>query len=477
MKEKKEVLYIFCAKIITAVLGIVFLSVETKLLSTSDVGDYSLVSGFISVLVSVMISWVGSSSLRYFDKYKDRLSVFNTTVFVLQMLCTAIVLMIVGISSVVMTNIPVKEYLLLTFALALMRSVYEVQEKMFRVNGKYAYYSMATIGQGVMNLVVMIVCARIFQWKAASIFMAAILSTAAFDILAIIMGKSYQEIKFSKYSKALTRTFLDYGVPMVGVWGISWVLNYADRYIIRIFNTASEVGIYTTAYTVAESSLGICISSITLAFFPALVRKWNAGGREDATDYVNRIINYYCLLMIPALTGVWMIKGCMYGTIIDQSYADGAIVIAVSAIGFFFMGMNNILYKLWQLEEKTKKVFYLMLLSAVLNIGLNFLSIPLWGYKAAALTTLLSYMIIFVIAYVLIRKNFEVHFQVKTLGKSAAAAFVMAVFLSIAEKYMHSIPGLFFGILIACCIYFICVCVLGEFKEEVQMIKSKIKRK
>ncbi|MBS1335784.1 MAG: oligosaccharide flippase family protein, partial [Blautia sp.] len=240
MKEKKEVLYIFCAKIITAVLGIVFLSVETKLLSTSDVGDYSLVSGFISVLVSVMISWVGSSSLRYFDKYKDRLSVFNTTVFVLQMLCTAIVLMIVGISSVVMTNIPVKEYLLLTFALALMRSVYEVQEKMFRVNGKYAYYSMATIGQGVMNLVVMIVCARIFQWKAASIFMAAILSTAAFDILAIIMGKSYQEIKFSKYSKALTRTFLDYGVPMVGVWGISWVLNYADRYIIRIFNTASE---------------------------------------------------------------------------------------------------------------------------------------------------------------------------------------------------------------------------------------------
>ena len=68
--EKKDIGLFFIYKIIIGVIGLLLVTFYSSLIDPSDYGDYSLISGFVSALISIFIGWIGSSSLRYYIDYE-----------------------------------------------------------------------------------------------------------------------------------------------------------------------------------------------------------------------------------------------------------------------------------------------------------------------------------------------------------------------------------------------------------------------
>ena len=213
-----------------------------------------------------------------------------------------------------------------------------------------------------------------------------------------------------------------------------------------------------------------------MAFFPALIRKWNSGGKSAATDYLNQIINYYIIFLIPATVGLCLIGKHIYGTLIDVAYIDGVEVIVWTSIGFFFMGLNNIIYKMWQLQEKTKMVLLLMIISFVINIILNFVCLPFFGYTFAATTTFISYLAIFVIALILTKKHFDIEFSFKTIIRTVLSTTAMSIFIFLSDIYISNIWFLLISIFIAILVYLGVFLLLGGFREECKSIIDFIRR-
>ena len=122
MRERKDTFLYLITKIITGVIGIVSISLQTKYLSTTDVGDYSLINGVVSALVSVLIGWIGSSALRYYYSYKkDKPEEFHTTIFIdwiVMFLISALIMVVVGFAS----NLPIKNHLVFTLFFLLFAS-------------------------------------------------------------------------------------------------------------------------------------------------------------------------------------------------------------------------------------------------------------------------------------------------------------------------------------------------------------------
>lgn len=361
--------------------------------------------------------------------------------------------------------------------LIIARSGYEIYEKVLRASANFILYSVLTVFQYIINVTLFYVLAIRRRNDLSIVFISLIVSLVIFDIFAFAFSKSYKQLSAKSISPEMNKVFLKYGIPMIGTWAISWLLNYSDRYMIKIFYTTYEVGLYTTAYTVSQSAIGIFTSSITLTFFPILIKRWNENGKEAATKYINRIIEYYVMLLIPAVVGLGFVAKYFYGTLIDRSYIGGAAVIMLASIGFFFTGLNDIMYKLWQLEEKTNRIFGLMLLSFISNVVLNAVLLPIFGFIAAAYTTIASYLLIYIIAFFWIRKEFAIKIKIIQLLQSIVAAIPMCIVLTIFKRFMGSIVGLIVSIIIAGLLYLLIQIAFGNFRDECKMVINKLKTK
>lgn len=475
MKDKISVIVVFSSKIFVAILGVILLSLETKFIQPDILGEYSLLSGVVNAGVSLCVGWVGSSALRYYDSSKNKLANYNTTISFSGSVSTFTLVILVIFLGFIAPSLYIHKYLYLVVFLIILQSSFEIYEKVLRASANFKIYSVLIVLQCSLNVLFFYSIARNNQNNIEIIFLSSIISFLFFDVFAFMITQSYKGISISYLDKKLNRKFLKYGLPMIGVWAISWILNYSDRYMINIFYSTYEVGLYTIAYTISQNAIGLFTTSITLTFFPMLIKKWNSEGKASSIYYINRIIEYFLLYMIPALLGLSLISKHFYGTLIDFRYIDGSSVISITAIGFFFLGLNNILYKIWQLEERTSLILIFMCISCLINIIANAICLPVFGFIAAAYTTAFSYFFIFVVVWFMIKRNFNVKIPVIQIFKSLVASIPMCIILLAVDSGMNDIFSIIIYVLISGFSYFVVQLFLGNFREELIFIVHKAK--
>ena len=127
---------------------------------------------------------------------------------------------------------------------------------------------------------------------------------------------------------------------------------------------------------------------------------------------------------------------------------------------------------------------FAIITSSLLNLGLNFLLVPKYGFIAAALTTVVSYAFLLVLMVVISRRFFIWEFPFKSLGKVICASAIMGlVVLFIVGNGLTSstLLNLIVGICIGTVVYLLMLLLLRELQEEeiqeLRAIKAKFKRR
>ena len=479
MKEKAEsFLYLF-TKVLLGVIGIVSVSIQTKYLLPSALGDYSLISGFISVMTSVFASWIGSAGLRYYHAaHKEGTEKqFFTTISADWAVMFIVMLAITLGTAWITTSIPIRFYLLFVVVTLFWSSLWEIYEKLMRASSRSVAYCILLILQSVLNLLIIILYCKLAGGKIEALFLAKILTCALAVAASVCLLRVFRHIRPSSFSRSFNGVIFRYGFPMVGVWSASWLLNYSDRYIIKYYLTSEEVGLYDIAYRFSENSIGIIIAAFNLAFFPAMIRVWNDEGEAATQRMITSIFRYLFLFSVPACTGIFLLSRQIYGPILDPAYSEAAIVMSLASVGFVFMGVNNSLFKIWQLKEKTKMVLYLTIASVVFNITSNIVFIPLFGYVAAAGTTIASYLLVTVIAAFMIRREIRIRIDLKSLALQFLAAAVMGAFLFFARDYVSNLFLLLLCVAVAAAIYFGVLFLLGDLKGDIAELRAFLAKK
>jgi O-antigen/teichoic acid export membrane protein len=91
--------------------------------------------------------------------------------------------------------------------------------------------------------------------------------------------------------------------------------------------------------------------------------------------------------------------GKEFGMILSPvKYHAGLIVLPVITVGCFFNSAWHLYGRHFIVSKKTYYITYLGILSALVNIGLNALFIPMYGYKVAAYTTLFSFIFMLIMS-------------------------------------------------------------------------------
>jgi O-antigen/teichoic acid export membrane protein len=200
--------------------------------------------------------------------------------------------------------------------------------------------------------------------------------------------------------------------------------------------------------------------------------------KEETPDDQKRLIvtvaTYYYFVSTFMALGLSLLAREALMLLVSPEFWAAWIVVPIVAFSYVQHGLGQFFKWGALLRQKSYHVSAMVLLSAILNIVLNFVMIPRWGILGAALATLMAYIFWSVLKLYYSAKFYNLHFDLKRLGYIAIiGAIIYTISLSVANTEsltMNLIIKLF--ILLTYPLLFF---LIGFFDPEEKAYMKKIK--
>lgn len=195
------------------------------------------------------------------------------------------------------------------------------------------------------------------------------------------------------YVKEYWKFALAFNIPLIPHYLSMSILGQGDRIMISRMVGTSEAAIYGVAYNISQLMI-LVTTAISNSFNPYSYKALKA----EKYDNIKRNANLLLLLVAVAV----VIMACFGPELIrifaSEEYYDARWVIPPVALSVYFIFLYPLFSNVEFYFEKNKFVMVASTVGAVLNLILNYIAIPIFGYIAAGYTTLICY-ILFVVAH------------------------------------------------------------------------------
>lgn len=243
---------------------------------------------------------------------------------------------------------------------------------------------------------------------------------------------NYKLCKKNIISVSNLKNLLKLGLPLVPAGLMLILLTWADRFILNLYANLAIVGIYTVGYKFSGIINSFVVAPFGQALSPMLFKQF-AKSRDEYKETMSRVFKYYWLVMSTLVIGYFVVLKEIYQLIINVKYIEGYNIIAIVLFGIILWGATNLLGATVIMKEKTGKMFLFTSISVLVNIGLNFIFIPKYGMYGAAVATLLSYILQFIMIFVYAQKLVFITYNYRFILRSSFISlcfFALVLFLS-----------------------------------------------
>lgn len=475
----KDIAQYFPSKLIPAIVGIVAIPILTRLLSPADYGNYVLVVATVSILCT-LAGWVGVSIRRFYPAYEKEEKISEFTDLIIKLTFFSIV----GISVAgLCIFFPLRNYLPRNFYrlmsigifVFVLTSLFSVLMDFLRINRQIKWYSSFFVWQRVTAWIFGVLLIVFLRLSAEGLLWGTVLSTGvALPLLwKIAVGKSHIHVTSRGIPLQPTIEMAKYSFPLVAATLAGWILALSDRYVLQFFGGPQEVGIYSISYQISQSSIMLLTWSFTLAFNPLSIIIWEKQGERASQEFLTKGTRYFLLLCIPGVIGISILGKPILNLLSTPDYYEGGKIIPLVVLGNFFRGLNQRFEAGLSFSKKTHFFMYGLTISSLLNLGLNFLLVPKYGYLAAAATTLVCYAFLLLLTIVISRHFFVWEFPFRSLARAACASAIMGIAVyHIGHSFtLSALSNLILSVVVGVIVYLLMLFLLREFGlSEVQAL-------
>ena len=273
-----------------------------------------------------------------------------------------------------------------------------------------------------------------------------------FYIYIVFKGKKIK-LKYWKYSMALC-------LPLVPHVLSIFLLGSSDKIIVTKFSGAEITAMYGVAYMIYQI-VGVLYDSFYKAWSPWLIENLH----NDKRDTIKKASRYYVALFSIVVFGVLLLAPEGIFILGGSKYAGAEYCIPPMVASCFVQLMYSMYVNIEFFKKKTFMVSVATIISAVLNIILNLIFVPIWpsyGHIVAAYTSLAGYLVLFAIHFIMV-KRMHMTDVYDTKYNVFAVAVVIMISLLTNILYRHIVVR-----------YLIILCVaIGFIFIVIKLIKNK----
>ena len=219
----------------------------------------------------------------------------------------------------------------------------------------------------------------------------------------IVIGIVLFIINFTKGKKLYNKEFWKYAfsfnIPLIVYYLSQVIFNQSDNIMIDHITGTADAALYGFAYNIAMI-LTFVLNAINGSYVPWMYNKIKKGeGRDNRS--VSVILAVLMALMILCI--IWYAPEITM-LMTHGKYMASIYVIAPVAISLELLFFSQLFINVEFYYEEKKLLVYGSIGAAVINVVLNYLLIPIYGFVAAGYTTLFSYIVFAVCNYFNMRK-------------------------------------------------------------------------
>lgn len=406
----------------------------SRILSVNGMGIYNFSSTYINYFLLIAGLGIATYAVREGAKYRDnkeKIGVFASQVFTINIISTIVAYTLLVASLIIFKNLHNYVLCILIFSLQILFTTLGT-EWIYTIYEDYAYITIRSIIFKILSVILLFVFVRKsndYLWYATITVLAGVGS----NIFNFIHAKSFCKIKLVKNIN------LKYHLkPILIIFASAVAVTIyvsSDTTILGLLKDDYAVGIYGVAVKIYTMVSGL-ISGLLVVTIPRLAMLI---GKRRVKEYVNvlrDVISTLSILGLPAAVGLVMLSKEVVLLIAGHKYLNGTLSLQIIVWAMIFSNFSMIFNQCVLIPTKQEsKSLRNTLITGVVNIGLNFILIPLWSYNGTAFSTVIA------------------EFMVMTLNGWSAREYVGPILKS--KKFLKNVVDSFIG-----CIGIAIVCFL-----------------
>ena len=382
--------------------------VLTRYLSPDDVGIVATFEVMLAMgLVFVGLNMYGAIGVNFFKFERREIDVYVGNVILISAVTSMITLGLALLAfRVLPIEIPASPWLwvpLIVLA-ALAQVLFSIALTLWQVEQRPLPYALFQILQTALNVGLSVLFVVAFSWGWRGRLVAIITASVVFGALSLL-------ILYHRGCRALTirkdyiRDALIFGVPLVPHSLGNWILTGIDRLFIASMVGVAAAGVYSVGYQIGMI-IGLVGTSFNQAWSPFLYRKLEENNPHSRVRIVKFTYAYMAAIVVFALTlslaAPWFLSvfvGPQFRTAYQYVFW---VALGYAANGMYLMVAHYIFY-----AKKTHLLAVVTVVSAIVNIVLNYVLIRAHGPVGAAQASAASFFVSFGLTWILAARIYK----------------------------------------------------------------------
>ena len=263
--------------------------------------------------------------------------------------------------------------------------------------------------------------------------------------------------------------------PLIFVSAAGLVIGWTDTLMLGYFSTASDVGIYNVALPTAMLLMNITVA-FSMIFLPVASELYGKNRIEDLRKAYSAVTKWVFSLTLPIFLLMALFSESIIRLIFGSAYIPGAIVLSILAAGFFIDSATGPVGNITMIYGRTKINMGCGFIGAGANFTLNFLLIPVYGLKGAAIATASSYVLMKIALMISAYRIARMQPYKKSYLKPLLASVIAVSVIYVLTKYFIGVSFFVLAVMffVFLLLYFFLLLLFKSFEEEDLMIMRAI---
>jgi O-antigen/teichoic acid export membrane protein len=396
-------------------IGLILLPLYTDRLTTEEYGMWSLLEVTSQLLVMAFGLRLSAAMLRFFasEKTEEGKSKVVFTAFLASFVSVIIFNLTVQpingwLSDLFFDSRNFASYFTLLTVWASLEIFNRLVMDLIRIREKPGLYITVTLLKftGVLLLIIYLIAYRGMGIKGiiiGQLFGSGLLLVFTFPFI-------FRQIKL-KADLAILKEMIRYGFPLIFSGMATFVLAMGDRFLIKIFLDYHEVGVYSLSYKFSNLVKIVFVQSFQLGFLPIA---FNMFDKPDAKRFFTKVFTYYVFIVFWAGLALSLFsEEVIYLFSSNEAYYEAYRYIPFLALGICFYGMQSFFLLGIHFSKKTHVIAIITITVLIINIGLNSILIPRIGLMGAAITYILSGLVMAGANYYQSQKYYHIPYEMR----------------------------------------------------------------
>lgn len=424
-------------------IGLFLLPFYTKALTPGDYGILETIGTSVFFVTTFLNLGLDSATAIFFFQVKteDEKGDVLYTIFILRLFTVFPILILSVFSNFIsLALFGTEQYTWAIFVSCLIIPVTLItneQERIYRLFRQPWKFNNITILKSLLSILFGIGLVVLLDYGV----LGAQIASFGSSVLVIVFSFFYFTRKKYTYrfSWPWAKQMLRYGFPIIWAGLAQWVFLSSDRFFLLHYRDLTEIGYYSIGSTFSQPILLISLA-IQMSFsvmFYSIYNDEEDNIKPKSKKFAVEILNYTLFVSITIAMILSVFGTNILLLITTPEYYKGALVIPFLCFANISALILQISMMGIEISKKTWHFTWLIAVSALVNVIMNFYFIPKYGFFGAGFTTFFANFLYLVMAYFIARIYFFVPYRVFSLSLYFVITMAFSLVIPIAEVLLE----------------------------------------